>query len=77
MFRENSILLKQNPKALLNWDLPLYHWRLPSSYPEGIPSTAKERGKVNKCAGISFKGATEFAVIVFIFVLVLHFDDIF
>lgn len=43
-------------------DTPLYHSRLPSSYPEAIPSSTKYRAKVNVCGGISFKGPTNFKV---------------
>ena len=44
------------------WDLPIYHLRLPGSYPRAIPSTTKYRKKVNIFGGISFKGPTEFNV---------------
>ena len=43
-------------------DKPLYHWRLPSSFPEALPSTHKFSVKINVWGGISFKGTTEFAV---------------
>ena len=45
------------------WDLPLYHCRLPRSYPRAMPCTSKYRKKVNICGGISFKGPTPFMVI--------------
>jgi hypothetical protein len=48
------------------WDLPLYHWRLPKSYPQAIQSTRKNLGKVNVWGGFSFRGATDFAVIIII-----------
>lgn len=44
------------------WDLPLYHCRLPGTYPVALPCTTKYREKVNVCGGISFKGPTEFKV---------------
>ena len=44
------------------WDLPLYHCRLPSSYPEAIPCSSKYRKKVNICGGISYQGPTPFKV---------------
>ena len=44
------------------WDLPLYHCRLPNSYPKAIPCTSKYRKKVNICGGISYKGPTPFKV---------------
>lgn len=44
------------------WDLPKYHWRLKSTYPEAIPSTEKHRYKLNVWGGMSSKGLTRFAV---------------
>ena len=44
------------------FDLPLYHCRLPTSYPESIPNTTKYRQKVNIFGGISFEGPTTFKV---------------
>jgi hypothetical protein len=41
---------------------PLYHWRLPSTYPDTLPSTNKFVSKVNIWGGISYQGATPFAV---------------
>jgi hypothetical protein len=55
------------------WDLPLYHCRLPSSYPEAIPCTTKYRKKINICGGISFEGPTPFKVIKIINFVFLHF----
>ena len=46
------------------WDVPLYHWRQRSRYPNSIPSTDKFRRKLNVWAGISFQGSTPFAVII-------------
>ena len=46
------------------WDLPLYHWRLVTSHPEAIPSTAKGRKKVNIWGAISFKGPSKHVNIV-------------
>ena len=57
------------------WDLPLYHCRLPSSYPEAIPCTTKYRKKVNICGGISFEGPTPFKVIKIINFVFLHFKN--
>ena len=47
------------------FDLPIYHWRERSRYPNSIPSTDKYRKKLNVWAGISFKGPTPFAVTIF------------
>ena len=44
------------------FDLPLYHCRLPTSYPESISNTSKYRQKVNIFGGISFEGPTTFKV---------------
>ena len=43
-------------------DAPLYHYRLPCEYPDSLPCSSKFRQKVNVWGGISYKGATEFAV---------------
>ena len=63
------------------WDLPLYHWRLPTSTPDTIPCTSKYRDKVNICGGISFKGATNFKLHkllnIILFKLSLHYLIIF
>ncbi|RNA24864.1 hypothetical protein BpHYR1_040666 [Brachionus plicatilis] len=40
---------------------PIYHLKYPAKYPANIPSTSKYEGKLNIWAGISFKGATNFA----------------
>ncbi len=54
------------------WDLPLYHWRLQSSYPEAIPMTEKYRNKLNVWGGFSYKGLTRFAVRKFFEILALE-----
>ncbi|RNA36816.1 hypothetical protein BpHYR1_007423 [Brachionus plicatilis] len=45
------------------YDQPIYHLRLPSSRPEAIPSSSKFECKIHVWGGISYNGATEFAVI--------------
>ena len=44
------------------WDLPLYHWRLRSTYPNAIPVTEKFRNKLNVWGAMSHKGLSRFAV---------------
>ena len=43
-------------------ELPLYHSRTQGNPAKSIPSSAKIRLKLNVCAGISYKGCTNFAV---------------
>ena len=43
-------------------DLPIYQWRTPSSYPEASSITSGVKKKLNVFGGISYKGATKFAV---------------
>lgn len=43
-------------------EVPLYHLRKKNSRPQPIPHTAKARLKMNIWGGISYKGATPFAV---------------
>jgi hypothetical protein len=54
------------------WDLPLYHWRLKSSYPNAIPMTEKYRRKLNVWGGFSYKGLTRFAVSICRFYKIKH-----
>jgi transposase len=57
---ENYVFVDETTCRL--WDMPIYHWRKPASYPDTIPCTEKDRKKVNVFGGISFKGCTNFAV---------------
>ncbi len=43
-------------------DIPIYHWRKAQTYPEAFKCSDKFSGKVNVWGGISFKGASKFAV---------------
>ena len=44
------------------FEVPLYHWRLRTTYPKAYNGTKKFRQKLNIWGGISFKGPTNFAV---------------
>ncbi|CAF0953586.1 unnamed protein product [Brachionus calyciflorus] len=44
------------------YEKPLYHLRYPSSRPEAFPCTSKFECKIHVWAGISFQGATNFAL---------------
>ncbi|RNA37155.1 hypothetical protein BpHYR1_026053, partial [Brachionus plicatilis] len=54
---------------------PIYHLRYPAKYPANIPSTSKHEGKLNIWAGISFKGATNFAASNYDLDFKLHQDN--
>ena len=43
-------------------EVPFYHSRPKGSRPEAVPSTTKYRVKLNVWGGISYLGATNFAV---------------
>jgi hypothetical protein len=43
-------------------DVPIYQWRKASSYPDAYPCSEKYAAKLNVWSGISFRGATQFAV---------------
>ena len=51
--------------TLIVFEKPRYQLRLPSSRPEAVPCTSKWESKIHVWGGISFKGATDFAVIFF------------
>jgi hypothetical protein len=57
---ENYVFVDETTVRVL--EVPLYHLRKRTSRPEAIPHTAKQRLKINIWGGISYKGATPFAV---------------
>lgn len=52
------------------FEKPFYHIRFPTSYPTAIPCSSKFESKLNIWAGISYKGATNFAVMIMNFFIV-------